>query len=151
MTISNTDLCFLHQICWNHGVYKLRMLVCGGMHPWSQVSSFTMSLCSSHQRGRLDFPTPWIGAQPGNLFWPLLYGESNGSLLGPGRRSSTKRTVPGAPGWLSQLSSQLLVSAQVMISQSWDRAPHRALCRVPNLLKFLVPSCSALLLPNSLK
>ena len=28
----------------------------------------------------------------------------------------------GAPGWLSQLSSRLLISAQVMTSQSWDRA-----------------------------
>ena len=30
---------------------------------------------------------------------------------------------PGAPGWLSQLSIQLLISAQVMISHSWDPVP----------------------------
>ena len=29
----------------------------------------------------------------------------------------------GAPGWLSQLSGQLLISAQVKISGSWDQAP----------------------------
>ena len=28
----------------------------------------------------------------------------------------------GVPGWLSWLSSRLLISAQVMISESWDRA-----------------------------
>ena len=33
---------------------------------------------------------------------------------------------PGAPGWLSQLSIQLLISAQVMISQSWDLALSQA-------------------------
>ena len=29
----------------------------------------------------------------------------------------------GAPGWLSRLSVLLLISAQVMISGSWDQAP----------------------------
>ena len=33
-----------------------------------------------------------------------------------------------APGWLRQLSVQLLISAQVMIPGSWDRAPHQVLC-----------------------
>ena len=33
----------------------------------------------------------------------------------------------GAPGWLSRLSVRLLISAQVMIPGSWDRAPHQAL------------------------
>ena len=41
----------------------------------------------------------------------------------------------GAPGWLSQLSGQLLISAQVMISGSWDGAPRGALCSVGNLLE----------------
>ena len=35
--------------------------------------------------------------------------------------------VTGAPGWLSQLSVWLLISAQVMIPGSWVRAPHQAL------------------------
>ena len=33
------------------------------------------------------------------------------------------KTNIGAPGWHSQLSLQLLVSAQVVISGSWDQAP----------------------------
>ena len=38
---------------------------------------------------------------------------------------------PEAPGWLSGLSIQLLLSAQVTVSGSWDRVPHRAPCREP--------------------
>ena len=34
----------------------------------------------------------------------------------------------GAPGWLSWLNIQLLVSAQVVISRSWDRALQWAPC-----------------------
>ena len=34
--------------------------------------------------------------------------------------------LTGAPGWLNQLSIQLLISAQVMISGSWDQAQRRA-------------------------
>ena len=37
------------------------------------------------------------------------------------------KALKGAPGWLSRLSVQLLISAQVLISQLWDRAPHVAL------------------------
>ena len=33
----------------------------------------------------------------------------------------------GAPGWLSRLSVQLLISAQVMIPRSWDQASQQAL------------------------
>ena len=33
---------------------------------------------------------------------------------------------PGAPGRLSRLSNRLVISAQVVIPGSWDRAPHRA-------------------------
>ena len=49
----------------------------------------------------------------------------------------------GAPRWLSLLSVRLLVSAQVMISGSWDQAPHPASapCSVGSLL--LSPSPSA--------
>lgn len=43
----------------------------------------------------------------------------------------------GAPGWLSLLSIWLLILAQVMILESWDRAPHQALHRVWSLLKIL--------------
>ena len=32
----------------------------------------------------------------------------------------------GMPGWLSWLSIQLFILAQVMIPESWDQAPHRA-------------------------
>ena len=48
----------------------------------------------------------------------------------------------GAPGWLSWLSIQLLISVQVMISPSWDGAPGCALCWAWSLLKilFLCPS-----------
>ena len=46
-------------------------------------------------------------------------------------------------GWLSQLSIRLLVSAQVMISGSWHRAPRWALSGAWSLLKILSPSPSA--------
>ena len=36
----------------------------------------------------------------------------------------------GVPGWLSLLSVGLLISAQVMISGSWDQALHWAPCSV---------------------
>ena len=39
--------------------------------------------------------------------------------------------------WVAQLSVQLLISAQVMISQSWAWLPHQAPCWVWNLLKIL--------------
>ena len=37
-----------------------------------------------------------------------------------------KKWATGAPGWLSQLSGQLLILAQVMISQLWVWAPRWA-------------------------
>ena len=50
-------------------------------------------------------------------------------------RISTKRQkLPkkeeelGAPGWLSQVSIQLLILAQVMIPGSWDQVPCQAPC-----------------------
>ena len=43
----------------------------------------------------------------------------------------------GPPGWRSQLSARLLVSAQVVISGSWDWALHQALRSVGNLLQFV--------------
>ena len=41
----------------------------------------------------------------------------------------------GEPGWLSTLSVQLLILAQIMMPGSWDGAPHWALRRVWLLLK----------------
>ena len=43
----------------------------------------------------------------------------------------------GAPGWLSWLNTQLLISAQVMIPRLWDRAPHQAPHVALSLLKIL--------------
>jgi len=45
-----------------------------------------------------------------------------------------KKMNLGAPGWLSWLGIRFLISAQVMISGSWDRVPHRAPCSVGSLL-----------------
>ena len=51
----------------------------------------------------------------------------------------------GAPGWLSQLSIQLLVSAQVMISWLRGIKPHirRPVLAVQSLLGILSPCLSA--------
>lgn len=63
----------------------------------------------------------------------------------------------GAPGWLSQLSSQLLILAQALISGSWDQAVlsgesasgfSLSLSLFPHLLPFLLPR---LALTHSLK
>lgn len=43
----------------------------------------------------------------------------------------------GEPGWLSRLGVPLMVSAQVLISRSWDQDPHRAPCTEQNLLEIL--------------
>ena len=43
----------------------------------------------------------------------------------------------GAPGWLSQLSFQLLILTQVLISWSWDQALHQAQHWAWSLLKIL--------------
>ena len=49
------------------------------------------------------------------------------------------------PGWLSQLSVWLLVSAQVIISGLWDWAPHQALWWGRSLLEILSLSlCSSM-------
>ena len=40
-------------------------------------------------------------------------------------RDFDKNITLGAPEWLSWLLSAWLISAQVMISVSWDQAPHR--------------------------
>ena len=44
------------------------------------------------------------------------------------------------PGWLRPLNYGLLISPQVMISGSWDRAPYWALLWALSLLKILSPS-----------
>ena len=41
-----------------------------------------------------------------------------------------RKSYQGVPGCLSQLSTQLLISAQVMISGLWDQAPSLAHARV---------------------
>ena len=45
----------------------------------------------------------------------------------------------GAPGWFSWLSVQVLMWAQVVISGSWDRAPHRVHCSVGCLREDSLP------------
>ena len=49
----------------------------------------------------------------------------------------------GAPEWRSQSSVRLLVSAQVMISGSWDQALHGAPHSAGSLLEILSSSPSA--------
>ena len=58
-----------------------------------------------------------------------------------------RRHKSGAPGGLSRLSVRLLISAQVVIPGSWDRAPCPALCGVWSLLRIL--SLLPLPLPRS--
>lgn len=48
----------------------------------------------------------------------------------------------GAPGWVSQLRVQLLISAQFVILGWWDRAPHLAPQSVRSLSLSLCCSCS---------
>ena len=43
------------------------------------------------------------------------------------KKKKKELSVTGVPMWLSWLSVWLLISAQVMISQLWDQAPHWAL------------------------
>ena len=51
-----------------------------------------------------------------------------------------KKKKKRMPGWLSRLGCQLLISAQVMISGSWDQAQHWAPCSVGSSLNdFLSP------------
>lgn len=55
----------------------------------------------------------------------------------------------GAPGWLSRLSTQLLLLRQVIISESWDQAQHQSLSSarsLPKILSPLFPSPTLLLL-----
>ena len=59
------------------------------------------------------------------------------------------KQTAGAPGWCSKLSIWLLISAQLMISGSWDWALHWALSWAQSLLKILSPSPSVPPLPHS--
>ena len=53
------------------------------------------------------------------------------------------RTLTGAPGWLSQLSVQLSISAQVMISRFVGLSPTSGPVLIaPSLLGILSPSLS---------
>ena len=58
-----------------------------------------------------------------------------------------KKPWPWTPGWLSKLSVQLFILAQVMISESWDQAQCQALHWAWSLLKIL--SFPLLLSPNA--
>jgi len=51
-------------------------------------------------------------------------------------------TMPGAPGWLSQLSAQLLISAPVLISGLWVQAPCWAPHSVWTLIKKILFSAA---------
>ena len=55
----------------------------------------------------------------------------------------------GAPGWLSQVSTRLLVSSLVMISWLWDGALGQALCWVWSPLKILSLPLPLLFSPHS--
>ena len=59
------------------------------------------------------------------------------------RNFCLKRDLSRAPGWL-WLRAGLLISTQVLISESWDGALHLALCLVGSLLLPL-PLCSCTL------
>lgn len=49
----------------------------------------------------------------------------------------------GAREWLNQLSVRLLITAQVVISGSWNQTPRRAPCSAGNMLQdSLSPSLS---------
>ena len=52
------------------------------------------------------------------------------------------KTHMGGTWQLSQLSEQLLISAQVMILRSWNRAPHLALYSEGNLLQDSLSLCN---------
>ena len=56
------------------------------------------------------------------------------------RVNRLKRSRPGTPGWLSWLNVQLLISAQVVIPESWDQALGWALHQAWSPLKILSPS-----------
>ena len=72
---------------------------------------------------------PWLGTRQ----LPLADGTAHGWVSAvtfccrPSFPLFNSR-FPGTPGWLSQLSVRLLISAQVMIPGSWDQAPRQALC-----------------------
>ena len=59
-----------------------------------------------------------------------------------------KMHIPGAPGWLSCLSVQLLISVQVMIPGLWDQALCWALRCMWSLLGILSLSLSLCSSPN---
>lgn len=63
-----------------------------------------------------------------------------GHLAEEGSQQLDKNNNTGPPGWDSRLSIRLLVSAQVGISGSWDRAPGWAPPSAGNLLEILFPS-----------
>ena len=65
--------------------------------------------------------------------------------------NSLQKTTLGAPGWFSQLSCQILILAEVMISGSWDGASYWAPRSVGSLLQDAFPLPLTLpLLPVSL-
>ena len=101
---------------WNHRNDSLKRNGCGHESQDQSVNSF------SH------FSTP---------FWDPLLIVLDG--MGPGLSMIVQldREAAGDPGWLNWLRVPLLISAQVVILQSWDRAPCWALCWAWSLLGIL--------------
>ena len=63
--------------------------------------------------------------------------DREGEILSSKLLTSVKKTF-WAHRWLSQLSNQLMISAQVMISALWEQALHpQAPCSAGSLLKIL--------------
>ena len=70
---------------------------------------------------------------------------SDKGLVSRTYKESLKFYNKRVPGWLSQLSIQLLISAQVMTTKLWDEAPCWALHWVWSLFKIPPPPPSLLL------